>query len=363
MAGHAEEGSRVEAAQGLSRGPLDWINAFFKVGLPIVLPIITVYAGCVATSIQNRISGATLLSQREQAESQLRATMFSSLIEPMAGPKKEAQIPLDRERLLIELLALNFHEHFELKPLFERVDQRLESEGAKEMGDRRVRQARESLRSVARRIIDRQIALFPKEGAGNESTNPESGLFNRLTGTVLKRRTKNKADQAKVYSLVVVERRDNLNADEQDYLNGLRQDGNEPYEINQPIPDLTSPGSNPTHRFTMVVSEPKWKQHQFSATLYACPPKPNDCRPQSGNPIKLLDISPTWADLPLTDNTLLPDGNRFSLVVYKVADRSPEVPLRTAWLKFIWFPRNYITPRERPIDYNEVLTLVGKQAE
>jgi hypothetical protein len=63
----------------------------------------------------------------------------------------------------------------------------------------------------------------------------------------------------------------------------------------------------------------------------------------------------TWYDLPLTDNTLLPDGNRFAFTLAAVMKG------KEATLRLIWFPKDYITPRERPLDYRQYLQLVGKQ--
>src|SRR5436309_9138701 len=99
----------------------------------------------IAHSFQDKLARATLdyqrltttftlQSQREQAESQLRADMLRTLVTPVITPVAGAQkdgglIPPDRERLLAELLALNFHENFELKPLMEDAAQRLAPKG------------------------------------------------------------------------------------------------------------------------------------------------------------------------------------------------------------------------------------------
>src|SRR6266853_6733437 len=61
-----------------------------------------------ANSLQGRLTGLSIQSQREQAESQLRANMFNSLIAPIAGPLTgDKPMPADREVVLTELLALN----------------------------------------------------------------------------------------------------------------------------------------------------------------------------------------------------------------------------------------------------------------
>ena len=71
--------------------------------------------------------------------------MLTSLVQPIVGKTPE---PLDADQLtlLVELLALNFHEHIELKPLFERAEDLIYKSTAAE----RTRRLK-SLRSVARR--------------------------------------------------------------------------------------------------------------------------------------------------------------------------------------------------------------------
>src|SRR5215472_11703705 len=88
---------------------LDWIEALAKlIGASAV-----VLVALFANSLQSRLTGVSIQSQREQAESQLRASMFNSLISPIAGPQQNGKpMPADRELLLTELLALNFNENF-----------------------------------------------------------------------------------------------------------------------------------------------------------------------------------------------------------------------------------------------------------
>jgi hypothetical protein len=79
---------------------------------------------------------------------------------------------------------------------------------------------------------------------------------------------------------------------------------------------------------------------------------------------KTFTLSPF--DFPLTDNTLLSDGNRFAVVLDEVAEDAmfantdvqsgiPYLQATLVFLKIIWFPKNYFTPRERPIDYGKFL--------
>lgn len=323
MPGETEKGPGQQKAEKTHQSghTLDWwIEVIAKFATPLVLGILTVTASIKASAIQSKISTATLLSEREKAESQLRATMFDSLIGPIVGSEKTGNISVDRERLLVELVALNFHEHFEVKPLFERLDRKLQG----------MNMERESLRSVARRIVDRQIAMLQKEvgKAGSEGKG------------------------ARVYSLIVTE--PPQTEPQQKYLEMLRKGGSMVYQLDEIIPDLISPDKR--YKFAMLVTSPigeggesasedMWKGQRFAAEVY-------------DNSSLVSRISASWADLPLTDNTLFPDGNRFAVVVYRVQD---DTPLRNATLKFIWFPKDYFTPRERPLDHGEFLELVGKK--
>src|SRR5690242_1999834 len=98
-----------------------------KYGALITPVILTALFSLIGVYVSNRYQETTsatqLISEREKAESELRASMFKDLISPIIGDPRN--IPPERERLLVELLALNFGEHFELKPLMRQVDRNL----------------------------------------------------------------------------------------------------------------------------------------------------------------------------------------------------------------------------------------------
>src|SRR3989454_232293 len=149
----------VEGPAPAKKRFVDWIEASAKVVGAVAMLVIAVFAN----SLQGRLTGISIQSQREQAESQLRANMFNSLISPLAGSQKDGNMSADREVLLTELLALNFHENFELKPLMEDAAERLATETivrSNTSGD-----PRERLWSIARRIAERQKASIAREWA------------------------------------------------------------------------------------------------------------------------------------------------------------------------------------------------------
>src|SRR6266849_6371668 len=160
---------------------LDWLDAIAK----LIGALAVVAVAFTSNSFQSKITGISIQSQREQAESQLRASMFTSLISPIGGPQKDGKpIPPDRELLLAELLALNFHENFELKPLMEDASERLVAEAnskGKSLPD--APDVREPLWSTARRIAERQKSSISLEWAAYESSQRKNESLGLLLGS------------------------------------------------------------------------------------------------------------------------------------------------------------------------------------
>jgi len=140
---------------------LDWLDATAKlVGASAILGV-----AILANTLQSRVTGISIQSQREQAESQLRANMFNSLISPIVGSQKDGKpVPAEREVLLAELLALNFNENFELKPLMEDAGERLIAEAPPaRVGQSPTSDVRDALWSIARRIAESQKSSIARE--------------------------------------------------------------------------------------------------------------------------------------------------------------------------------------------------------
>jgi hypothetical protein len=97
-----------------------------------------------------------LVSSREQAESSLRKDMFLSIIQAFL----RSESGLEAKMLNLEMLAYNFHESLNLKPLFDHMGRQiLAANGA----DKATYAAR--LNRVAREITNRQMVLLEQVGA------------------------------------------------------------------------------------------------------------------------------------------------------------------------------------------------------
>jgi len=96
---------------------------------------------------------AEIVSQREMADTELRAKMFEILMNFFYGDP--TKLTTEEKLTLLRLLALNFHEFFDLKPLFEGLESQLNAEN------------KMKLRNIAQEIIGKQEAMLShiREGA------------------------------------------------------------------------------------------------------------------------------------------------------------------------------------------------------
>jgi hypothetical protein len=100
-----------------------------------------------------------LMSKREESESALRKDMFISIIGTFLKP---GTIALDERVLNLELLAYNFHESLNLKPLFTYLEKQIEKSG-----ETRKQEYLGRLYKVATEISRKQMLVL--EGAGQKT--------------------------------------------------------------------------------------------------------------------------------------------------------------------------------------------------
>ncbi len=97
-----------------------------------------------------------LMSSREQAESGLRKDMFLSIIQTFLRPESSG---LEAKMLNLEMLAYNFHESLNLKPLFGHMDRQIALSKGSEKAEFLNR-----LNQVAKEITTRQTVLLEQVG-------------------------------------------------------------------------------------------------------------------------------------------------------------------------------------------------------
>ena len=321
---------------------LAWLDVLAKLVGAMAVLVVALFAN----SLQSKVTGVSIQSQREQAESQLRASMFNSLISPIAGSQKDGKpMPADREVLLTELLALNFNENFELKPLMEDAGERLAAEaGAKSKDAKDADDPRERLWSIARRIAERQKASIAREWSAYKSAHQPSSLALGFLRIPWQADAQSAPPGCEVYYLTLDARRpphgEPIKAGDDCQVAATFRD----------IVDFKSADGNYTLRLAAV--NPNWSDQTVKVTAQPFVSKQE-------NP-KLTDTAYnfylSWLDLPLTDNTLLPDGNRFAVYLRTFYNQTVSVTV-------MWFPKGYFTPRERPLNYSEVQELLGRKPQ
>jgi len=332
-------------AEARSKGVLRWLDAIAKLaGAGAV-----VWVAYTANVFQSRVTSLNLQSNREAAESDLRATMFSNLIGPLVGPDKENGLNPFNESLLTQLLALNFHQSFEIKPLMEDAYRRLEGERSGKDGALAVR-AQGELRSIARRVADRQFAAIG-----------------------YKRNVENGACREHILDLVIGGSQEESAEDFDCYHKRWFQKSGDPNSISdipQPIdmdsftviPDSEEAQlvivSSPDRKYTLTVA-PVWIDwHRQTIRLEVAVGGKSSASSSNRDPLPAYAFTLTWFDLPLTDNTLLSDGNRFAITL-KAVQTDKQKEQKSMQLRIDWFPKEYITPRERPLNYKEMKELLS----
>ena len=410
----------------------------------------------IAHGYESKITAVTLLSEREQSESQLRASMFSNLITPVTGPQNAGEILPHRECLLVKLLALNFHEHFQFKPLMLHVDKRLSDIYNKKDGEdkKQAEYNRKSLRSIARRITQKQIKTLLKEGVPAQPeilifelpmikiedvqlnkelvekivdnkivlkdrdslyfyNKSEEGLKNKLLRKDFKEqeiqnvltmwqnvltmwqdmlirqrlmievKEENIEENIKDLFKRLVEKKVALRRNENNGVfyfynenkikleNKLIEKGFKEQEIQNvltmwqeagvdKISTLPSKSLNKSHE----IEVPEDKDRRYLRVKIMSIDLDNETvdviffTNYEENISTEQEFTLTWYDFPFTDYSILPNGMRFSLVLDDMIIDDATSNYKVT-LKIIWYPKDYFTAHERPINYKEFRENLG----
>jgi len=97
-----------------------------------------------------------LMSGREQAESALRKDMFLSIMQIFLRPEGAG---VESKMLNLEMLAYNFSESLNLKPLFAHMERQINASAVSEKKD-----YKERLNQVAKEVTNRQMVLLEQVG-------------------------------------------------------------------------------------------------------------------------------------------------------------------------------------------------------
>jgi len=235
-----------------------------------------------------------LMSRREESESALRKDMCVSIINSFVNPQDKG---LDNSMLNLEMLAYNFHESLNLKPLFMEMRRRVahaQAEAQTAADKERDLEYSNRLESMAREIVRREMVVL--EGVGKR--------FDRtidLTG--------------------------------------------DPEGASLEPGTLTLDGVETT--FSIDVLSVDRENHEIEIGLGIDTPDP-----ELGRQTKVATFGVSYYDFPMIDNTRLAGGQRCSVVLNSMSDQSADITL-------VLFPGTYASLKEKPY-YNEVIESILK---
>ena len=240
-----------------------------------------------------------LMSKREESESALRKDMFQTIIGTFVSSSGKGD--LDSSVLNLELLAYNFHESLNLKPLFFDLKRRIEHAEAHAQG----KAARaeydgymERLENVAREIGRKQVIVL--EGVGKKFDR-SIDLTTDPSGTSL-----------------------------------------EPATMGLDSTQMATFGID-------ILSVDK-ENKQLEVSLSVDQPDPN-----LGRQTKTATFSVSYYDFPMIDNTRLNGGNRCAVVLNNFSNYSADITV-------VLFPGAYASLKEKPY-YSEVIESVREENE
>ena len=319
------------------RPPREWReNAKFiaSVANSLAIPLLTVAATAVGIYATNTLkereieiatenNAQALRNQREESETNLRSAMFRELVGPLLQSEAgnvargdHADLPrAQRLALLAELLALNFHEHFELGPLLRYVDTL----------PGQTDDARQRLRSTSRRVISRQLAPLLSSATSTSRKHPaflELSLNSDATEPV------DKAISCALPEGSAAPESGSLTLQCSSMAMGV------------PMQIVSPDGQD---RLQVNVRAVNWAAQTVG--IYAVLVR---SKGESQTPTPPIEFTLSPYSFPFSDNTLLPSGNRFGIYLTRIDD-IPDVA-RIMRLSFVWFPKDFVPPRERPFD-------------
>jgi hypothetical protein len=298
---------------------------------------------------QNNATKTELLLQQEKGDIEIRAQMFSKITDHIMGENNSAASSPIEQSLLTQMLALNFHELIELKPLMLNLDRELTK---CENTDPECGQAKDELKSVSRRIRDRQLSTLIVQ----------SEVKNR----------KDYNDSRVVYFSAIQNKK--LGSKDSCSIPEL-QDSNLPSRNICFGSPLIIDDFHENKSVQITVNEADWKNAAFEVSFISnldrfVPPEipPNQTRKKVETCIPKEDTNVgsipntkpglnkfniTQYDLPFTDNTLKPDGRRYSVFIDKVC-RGQNSTGGSVRLGVLFFPKDYYPSRDRPSSYSDL---------
>jgi len=278
-----------------------------------------------------------LMNKREEAENTLRTDMFGKIFQTFLTPPSSgmgAEHDLQRindEILSIELIARNFHEFLDIKPLFLdvlrsiiQVERQLRPGGAGESDEarkiagrlRHAERKKQQLINVARRITSKQLVVLEEAGSTMTLRVPFDQVC--TDKNIRTFQSDDHCDQPGVMNITKMKLQKMQNKSR-----------------------LTSP----EREFTVYVERayPAWKMARVRVTAIE--------QGVAGATVPDVDERTFWVgafDFPMVDNTYLSPDERYTVVIDDFDEDSIVV-------KLIYFPASFAGLREKSYYHQKVV--------
>jgi hypothetical protein len=388
---HRQGGIRNTSRRTQSRLQRAWQIGKEAVDLAAKLagPLAVIAGVILAQHFQSASTVSQLLQQREESDTKIRAEMFRAITDRLFS-EKGGSLPPDQQAVFAALLALNFHEHIELKPLMLEIDSMLAERkypaGVFAINVDRPSRRRDELRAVARRVRARQTAMLVAESA-TPDTAPRASLSRaalvslRADGGALETGHGSTAKQPHSdggrLEFVGVRSSDVAGAigSTAGLACDVRPGEGQNTGLNQPVWISTPNGQ---HSIALTVEQGDWNNERFDLSVKFNPGKRDKPQATEKPMVGLMRALPggnapldpaiagqsgvvfqaSWFDFPLTDNTLLASGDRFAVFIDQVCN-DKATGRRAVRFGILWFPKDYFPARERPTNYRELRNKLG----
>ena len=333
-------------------GVLDWIDAFLK----LVIALIGVGVTYLGYEYQKSYASSQLLVQQEKGDISIRAQMFGKITDRLMKPTDKGDSLL-QDVLLTQMLALNFHELIELKPLMIDLDKRLNDVL---LGEIKIKNgllsdyelAQKNLKSIARRIRSRQVTALVNGTAEAESAEGAGHVFYI---NVIREGNRNTTD--------CISRVENS-------ATGCMRE------------QIAIPGHQSGDSLLVSVDSADWTLDRFQLSMHkesgelvpvlpegkqakdadTCSEKQDIEEGTASKTTGQSQFEVTWYDFPFTDNTLSANGGRHAVFIDSICRQAAD-KIDAVKLGILYFPKDYYPSRERPVSYKQLNRKLGTEID
>jgi len=330
------------------------------VSIPIIGFFVTIALHTQADSANRAELYANIMTEREKADSDIRAKMFDSLIGRYFALPARAQSGdfslSDDEVTTLDLLLGNFQDYFDAEPLFYRLHDQFLANASGTTGDARLRWKALDGRLVdlARRTSAYQAMLLAQIGLTVDQIYVPLSRTARFlppgtSGGGTQVLEQGASSELNVHQLSV-----------RVALYPLRGLSNVEKEFSPVIePLLTEDGAKQTHRYSIVIEVHDIKETQASVSTFLWEDGYDGLRydPSRSHLIRKIDFNVSFFGSPYMDNTAI-GGSRFALIYKGCVDMSKanqecvfplsvDAPAR-AQFQVLTFSEEFLSQRDRP---------------